>query len=78
MADEVHEKRRLDQWDAVQEIEKRFGEEHLYENENGNPAISRRALKEFRKLTPDVVWERWDREWRLRAEHDEPGRRGID
>jgi hypothetical protein len=29
----------------------------------------------FRKLTEDsVVWDRWDRSWRARAESDGPGR----
>jgi hypothetical protein len=31
----------------------------VYENENGNLAINRQVLKEFRKLTEKtVVWER--------------------
>ncbi len=51
----------LDQQDAVLGIQKEFGDdsEFLYENANGNLAIDRRVLAEFRKLSKDtVVWEK--------------------
>jgi hypothetical protein len=40
---------------VVYEILDRFGEEFVYDNENGNLAIARPVLKEFRKLTEDSV-----------------------
>lgn len=55
----------LYQEDAVYEIEKKFGESFVYENDNGNPAIGRDVLKEFRKITEGkVVWERSEKAWR--------------
>lgn len=60
---------------AVQWIEEDFGPEFVYENENGNPAISRAVLREFRKLSEtEVVWERGERAWRRRRDSDHPGR----
>lgn len=76
MADEVRRRRELHQEDCVWQIAKRFGKEHVYENVNGNPAISKAVLSAFRKLTEkDVIWIRSDRFWRLRERHDEPTRR---
>ena len=46
-------------------IEQTCGEEHVYTNKNGNFAISKDVLKEFRKLTEGKVkWERGERAWR--------------
>lgn len=73
--DELNRKRELYQEDAVYEIESKFGKQFTYDNENGNLAIDRAVLKEFRDLTgDDVVWERGERLWRKREKHDEPGR----
>lgn len=56
-------------------IRVQFGEEFVYINENGNLAIDRRVLKQFRALTgDDVVWDRTEFMWRKRETHDEPGR----
>lgn len=69
----------LEQEVAVTEILDRFGEEFTYTNENGNLAIDRVVLKEFRKLTKDsAVWVRSDRAWRRREEDDVPGVRLVD
>jgi hypothetical protein len=37
-----------------------FGDQFTYDNDNdnGNLAIARSVLKEFRQLTPDAIWER--------------------
>lgn len=79
MLDEVTKDRELSQSDAAWEIEHKFGEEFIYTNDNGNPAISKAVLKEFRKLTEDkVVWEKSSRAWRLRDETDTPGKRQVD
>jgi argonaute-like protein implicated in RNA metabolism and viral defense len=61
---------------VVYQIKKQFGSDFVYDNENGNLAIDRRVLKEFRSITPDVVWEREERCWRRRQKHDKPGSRG--
>jgi len=47
-------------------------EGHVYTNQNGNLAISKEVLEEFRKL--DVVWERDERCWRKRTNLDKPAR----
>lgn len=65
----------LYQEDAAFEIESQFGEEFVYINDNGNTAISKRVLAEFRKLTEDtVVWVRGEKYWRRRESYDEQGR----
>lgn len=61
---------------AVCDIEKKFGDAFVYENQNGNMAIAKDVLSEFRKLTEDdAVWVRGDKCWRFRDKHDDPGRR---
>jgi Family of unknown function (DUF6953) len=75
MAERVKEHGELHQADVVYEIEERFGSQFVYENENGNQAISRDVLQAFKELTEhDVVWCRGDRYWREREAGDEPGR----
>lgn len=75
MAEEVRTKGELYQEDAVGVIESRFGSEYVYDNENGNLAISKAVLAEFRRITKgDVVWVRSERYWRKRETGDEPGR----
>lgn len=60
---------------VVYEIEERFGDSFVYENESGNLAISRKVLAEFRRLTEkDVVWEKGQRCWRKRESFDPEGR----
>lgn len=69
----------LYQEEAAWIILQSFGQSFVYENENGNWAISRKVLAEFRKLTEDtVVWERGERCWRRRQSYDTPGRRLSD
>ena len=76
MAEELDRVEYLYQETAVYEIQTRFGDEFVYTNDNGNLAISREVLREFRKLTADtVVWERGERYWRFRESYDSPGRR---
>lgn len=75
MARQIASRGYLSQSDAVYYIEKLFGEQFVYLNENGNPAISRSVLKEFRRLTEDdVVWSRSDFSWTKRRRGDAPGR----
>jgi hypothetical protein len=59
----------------VWHIKQHFGDNFTYLNENGNLAIGRDVLREFRKLTKDsVVWDKRERAWRKRDQHDEPSR----
>lgn len=65
----------LYQQDAVYSIERKFGASFVYVNDAGNLAIDRKVLAAFKKLTGDsVIWERGERLWRKREQHDEPGR----
>lgn len=69
----------LYQHEIVEDIEEKFGEQFVYENDNGNLAISKKVLNEFKKLTQkSVVWERGEKCWRLREEFDDPDRRSTD
>jgi hypothetical protein len=66
---------RLYQNRIANQIRSHFGQEWVYRNKNGNSAIVKSVLDEFRKLTPkDVVWSRSEQFWRKRREHDPPGR----
>jgi hypothetical protein len=53
MISELDRKKELYQEDVVYEIEKKFGKKFVYTNENGNPAIDRNVLKEFK--TPPII-----------------------
>ena len=76
MLEELKREKYLYQETVVYDIESKFGEEFTYVNKNGNLAIDRCVLREFRKLTENtVVWERGARLWRLREDYDESGRR---
>ncbi len=67
---------RLYQAEAVEEIAAKFDDEHTYLNDNGNPAIDKRILRAFRKISGDgVVWDRWDFCWRKRETGDAPSRK---
>ncbi|WP_279483952.1 DUF6953 family protein [Aureimonas sp. SK2] len=76
MADQIKEPYRvLDQGIAAYRIRDDFGSDFTYLNANGNLAIAQSVLKEFNKITAkDVVWSRSERHWRLRRDHDLPGR----
>lgn len=75
MLSELKREKYLYQEQVVFDIQEQFGDEFVYDNENGNPAISKEVLKEFRALTEDrVIWERGERMWRFRESYDETGR----
>jgi hypothetical protein len=66
MVAQLNTNKYLDQETAVWEIERKFGTTFVYDNANGNPAIDKKVLAEFRKLTDGkAVWERGERAWRL-------------
>jgi hypothetical protein len=76
MLGQLGQGKRLYQEDAAGEIAERFGAEFIYENDNGNPAIDKRVLRAFKKISGDtVVWERWDFCWRKREATDAPSRK---
>jgi len=75
MKGQLSQERYLYQEVIVYDIEAKFGSDFVYINENGNLAIGRNVLKEFKKITPNVVWERSERCWRLREKYDQSGSR---
>jgi hypothetical protein len=75
MLGRVNEGTYLYQEVVVYQVLEKFGEKFTYINENGNLAISKKVLAEFKKLSGNtVIWERGSRAWRLRTKHDSPGR----
>lgn len=79
MLEQLNEQNYLYQEVIVWDIRSKFGERFVYENQNGNLAISRDVLKEFRNLTKEsVVWERGSRLWRKRESYDPIGKRQAD
>jgi hypothetical protein len=75
MLDELEKTGLLYQWEAILEIQSRFGGDFTYLNESGNFAIDRRVFRAFRHLTEDeVVWRRMECCWVKRGPHDPPGR----
>lgn len=76
MRAEVIAKGYVEQETMVHDIAKRFGAEFTYDNENGNPAIDRKVLRVFKKISdPEIVRESGERAWRKREKYDESGRR---
>lgn len=65
MINEIIEKKYAYQEYLVHDIRTKFGDEFVYENENGNLAISKNVLKEFKKLKEEngIEWDRSDKSW---------------
>jgi len=75
MLDKIERDGYLYQESAVYDIAEMFGQQFVYENENGNLAIEKTVLAAFRRLSEEtVVWERGQRVWRKRESCDLPGR----
>jgi hypothetical protein len=75
MLEQVHEKGFLYQEEVVYKIKQKFGESFTYVKPNGKLSISRIVLKAFKRISgKSVVWERGERMWRARTDHDSPGR----
>ena len=75
MVEQVANGKYLYQESVAHNIALTFGKEFTYHNNNGNLAIGKNVLKEFRKLTEGtVIWIKGERAWRLRNPHDKPGR----
>jgi hypothetical protein len=65
MASHFDTQKYLEQETAVWKIKQQFGDGFVYTNENGNYAIQRNVLKEFRAITDGaVVWDKSLRSWR--------------
>lgn len=65
MASHFEKQARLYQETVVYKIRSHFGKDFVYQNANGNLAISKKVLTEFRKITDGkIVWERGERAWR--------------
>ena len=60
--------------DTIDMLAKASAEYLLKENADGNPALGRPVLNEFKKISTEAVWIKPDRYWRWRVEEDEPGR----
>lgn len=75
MLDELFKRKVLDQDHAVYALLSQ-DKALVYMNNNGNAAISKDVLAQFKKLTDgdDVVWSRSERQWRFRQKSDKPGR----
>ncbi|CAK3495901.1 conserved hypothetical protein [Vibrio crassostreae] len=71
MVSELEENVYLYQEEAVYKIEEKFGEDYVYYNRNGGQSISKGVLAEFRKLTPNVIWERGEKCWRLKQDDED-------
>ena len=79
MTEQVRAHGELLQLDAVALLVEHFGEQCVYENENGNFGIHRDILSVFKKQTgDDVVWDRGGLLWRRRQDYDPHGKRQVD
>ena len=75
MLDQIRERDQLLHVDATTGIDREFGREFLYLNDNNHWAIRQPVLDAFEELTAGtVVWERRGLYWRKRREEDAQGR----
>ena len=65
MINEILEKGYVYQEYLVHDIQEKFGDDFVYINENGNLAISKKVLNEFKKLKEqnNIEWDRSDKSW---------------
>ena len=45
-----------------------------YYDKSGNDCVGKHVLDSFTKLTPEIVYQRAGKYWRIRLETDQPGR----
>ena len=76
MFDHFETQKYLYQESVVYKVKNQFGPDFVYKNKNGNLAIEKDVLEEFRKISEGkVVWERGYRAWRtLRSNENYKGR----
>ena len=65
MFDKLEENNSLYQYDIVHDIENTYGDEFVYQNENGNMAIEKKVLTAFNKFKEenDIEWDRSEKAW---------------
>ena len=75
MAAELQERGFLDQSYVVVHCRRTPGwDGFIIRNSDGGDSIRPDVLAAFRRLTPDIVYERSDQQWRQRQPWDRPGR----
>jgi len=74
MLSQFEAKRFLYQEEAASHLLHLRDERLAYFDKSGNVCIDKLVLKQFNKLTPDLVYERADKFWRDRLPSDQPGR----
>ena len=81
MLEQLEQGDELMQQDAARAIQKDFGQEFVYNDKNGDLAVDRRVLYQFKKLSGDTaVWvacqSNWlEGFWRIRESGDKIGRK---
>lgn len=75
MVEELKKQKFLYQELIVSKIKQKFGEPFYYTNDNGNLAISKEVLKEFKNLTPDIKWDQGEKCWRFKTKIDKDNKR---
>lgn len=75
MIDQFKERRTITQESMVRLIIRTFGREWSYKNKNGNLAIHKDVLAEFRKLNDgSIVWDRAYRHWQVKKPKNDPAK----
>ncbi len=64
----------LPQYLAAAMIQRDFGEDFVYRSKGHGLSIAADVLREFQKLSDDVVWERGKGRWAWRQKFHKPGR----
>lgn len=65
MIDQLQERKQLYQRQVVDFIRSQYGDKYLYTNENGNPAIEKIVLREFRQQAKGrSAWDKHGSYWR--------------
>lgn len=67
MLNKLQENNSLYQYDTVIDIENIYGDEFVYQNENGNMAIAKKVLTAFSKLKKEhnIEWDKSEKAWFL-------------
>jgi len=79
MFEELKRQGYLYQHTVEYDISVKYGKAFTHINNSGNLAINQEVLKEFRRITTDlVVWGRHERCWRFREDYDDPSKRLVE
>ena len=74
MKGQVEKEGLLYQETAAAQLLEENNESLAYWDDSGNLCIGKSVLSAFRTLTPNLVYERSEKFWRIRADYDRPGR----